>query len=154
MKVLFKYGIGAMAGTIDEGVYRFTNNRTGSIMRKYTYPRLTANNTLRGTTMKNLATVWNSCSSSYKDDMKVYCTIWNTTYKDPSDPFSPERTGFAMFLDMMYLFSELDSGHVDLTTVTYTDIQTVGADIINIHTAVVNGYLQPVSGSDFLTANL
>ena len=154
MKVLFKYGIGAMAGTIDEGVYRFTANKTGSIMRKYTYPRLTENNSLRGSIMKNLASIWNSVSSSYKDDMKVYCTIWNTTYKDPSDPFSPERTSFAMFLDMLYLFSELDSGHVDLETVTYTDLQTVGADIINIHIAVVNGYLKPVSGSDSLTANL
>ena len=154
MKVLFKYGIGAMAGTIDEGVYRFSANKTGSIMRKYTYPRLTTNNTLRGAIMKNLATIWNSISSSYKDDMKVYCAIWNTTYKDTNDPFSPERSSFAMFLDMMYLFSELDSGHVDLETVTYTDIQTVGADITSIHIAVANGYLQPVSGSDNLTATL
>ena len=154
MKVLFKYGIGGMAGTIDEGVYRFTTNKTGSIMRKYTYPRLTSNNKLRGSIMKNMATVWNSVSSSYKDDMKVYCAIWNTTYKDTNDPFSPERSSFAMFLDMMYLFSELDSGHVDLSTVTYTDLLTVGADIVNIHTAITNGYLQPVSGSDHLNGNM
>lgn len=154
MKVLFKYGIGAMAGTIDEGVYRFTANKSGSIMRKYTYPRLTHNNTLRGAIMKNLAAVWRSVSSSYKDDMKSYCAIWNTTYKDPNDPFSPERSSFAMFIDMMYLFSELDEGHVDLDTVTYSDLQTVGADINTIAVAVVNGYLQPVSGADYFVATL
>ena len=154
MKVLFKYGIGAMAGTIDEGVYRFTTNKTGSIMRKYTYPRLTSNNTLRGAIMKNMATVWNSVSSSYKDDMKVYCAIWNTTYKDTNDPFSPERSSFAMFLDMMYLFSELNSEHVDLSTITYTDLQTVGGDIASIAEAVANGYLQSVPGADFFTATL
>lgn len=154
MKVLFKYGIGAMAGTIDEGVYRFTTNKTGSIMRKYTYPRLTNNNTLRGSIMKNLAEVWNSCSSGYKEDMKTYSQIWNTTYKDPSDPFSPERSAFAMFMAMMYLFAELDEGHIGLDTVTYSDLQTLGADIDTIHLAVENGYLQPVSGHDVLVATM
>lgn len=154
MKVTFKYGIGSYLGTVDGMVYTPTRNKMGSIARLYVVPRLTANNTLRGTIMKNLAAVWSSVSSSYKDDMRSYCEKWNSTYNDPQDTFAPRRSSFAMFVDMMYLFSEMDSGHVDLSTITYTDLQTVGADIISIAVAVVNGYLQSVPGADDYTANL
>ncbi len=152
MKVTFKYGIGSYAGTADGMVYTPTRNKMGSIARIYVVPRTTANNTLRGNIMKNLAVVWGSVSSGYKDDMISYCNLWNTTYNDPQDAFAPRRSSFAMFVDMMYRFSELDSGHVDLETVTISDLRTVSEDIGSIAVAVVNGYLQSVPGADTFTA--
>ena len=154
MKVTFKFGIGSYSGTVDGMVYTPTRNKMGSIARLYVIPQHTTNNTLRGAIMKNLADVWGSISSSYKDDMMSYCQKWNNVYNDLQDTFSPRRSSFAMFVDMMYLFSELDSGHVDLATVTYTDLQTVGADIASIAVAVTNGYLQSVPGADAYTATL
>ena len=154
MKVTFKFGIGSYSGTADGMVYAPTRNKMASIARLYVVPRTTANNTLRGNIMKNLADIWGSISSSYKNDMISYCNLWNTTYNDPQDAFAPRRSSFAMFVDMMYLFAELDSGHVDLVTVTYTDLQTVGGDIASIAVAVVNGYLLSVPGANTFTATM
>ena len=150
MKVTFKYGIKTYSGTVDEMTYGSFRDDNLCIGRKYVMPTLTANNTLRGTIIKNLAAIYGSLSSSYKDDLKVYAA--KNAVNVPKDKLPP--TSFAIWMRMMYLFSELDSGHVDLATVTYTDLQTVGADIASIAEAVVNGYLPEVSGADSLTATM
>lgn len=154
MKVTFKYGIGSYSGTADGMVYSPTRNKMGSIARLFVVPTLTDNNTLRGAIMKNLASVWNSVSSGYKSDMKSYCAEWNITYNDLQDAFSPRRSSFAMFVDMMYLFAELDEGHVDLSTITYSDLTTLGADIDTIALAVENGYLPVVPNASSYVATL
>lgn len=148
MKVTFKYGIKTYSGTLDEMTYGSYNDGGLCISRKHVTPALTANNTLRGAIMKNLSAIYGSLSSSYKDDLKTYAR--KNAANVPSHKLAP--TSFAIWMKMMYLFSELDSGHVDLSTVTYTDLQTVGADIASIALAVVNGYLAEVSGADTLTA--
>lgn len=150
MKVTFKYGIKTYSGTVDEMTYGSYNDGGVCIGRKHVTPNITANNTLRGTIMKNLGAIYGSLSSSYKDDLKVYAQKHAALV--PADKIAP--TTFAIWMRMMYLFSELDSGHVDLATVTYTDLQTVGADIASIAEAVVNGYLPEVSGADSLTATM
>lgn len=150
MKVVFKYGIGAMAGTIAEGTFFMTRQRTGSIMRKWVQPKLTTQNTALGAITKNLALIYSSISSGFKDNLKTYCTRYNYTYLDPNDPFSPQLFDFAMFMKLMYKFSELGSGHIDLATITYGDLGTLGEDIASIKDAVANGYLPYVPDADEL----
>lgn len=152
MKVTFKYGIGSFSGTTDMMVFRPTTNKLGSIGRKWVMPAITSNNTLRGVILKNLSQCWNSCASGYRADMKTYCSKWNTEYADPSDPFSPRLTSFGMFVRLLYKFSDLDSGHIDLSTITYTDLQTVATDIESIAAATSSGYLDAVSGAESLIA--
>lgn len=154
MKVLFKYGIGAFSGTISDGVYSMTKNQTGSYMRKWVKPRLTPNNSLFGTIAKNLAAIWADVSTDYKADMDSYVDIWNTEHNDPNNPFSPRMTSFGCFVRMLYLFSDLNEGHIDLATVTYSDLQTVGEDILSIAVAIQNGYMDNVTGGDTFTANM
>jgi hypothetical protein len=141
MKVVFKYGIGAMAGTIAEGTFFMTRQKTGSIMRKWVQPKLTLQNTALGAKTKNLALVYGSLSSGYKDDLKSYCTRYNYTYLDPNDPFSPQLYDFAVFMKLMYAFADGDESHIDLATITYGDLSTLGEDIDTIALAVANGFL-------------
>lgn len=154
MKVLFKYGIGAFSGTISDGVYSMTKNQTGSYMRKWVKPRLTSNNTLFGTIAKNLAAVWADVSVGYKDEMNSYVDIWNTEYNDPNNPFSARMTSFGCWIRMIHLFSDGDESHVDLSTVTYTDLQTLGTDILSISAAIDNGYMDNVTGGASFTSNM
>lgn len=154
MKVLFKYGIGAFSGTISDGVYSMTKNQTGSYMRKWVKPRLTSNNTLFGTIAKNLASVWADVSVGYKDEMKSYVDIWNTEYNDPNNPFSARMTSFGCWVRMLHLFHDLDEGHIALDSITYTDLQTLGTDILSIALAIENGYLDNVTGGAGFTANM
>jgi len=150
MKVKFKYGIQTYSGTVDEMVFGSYRNGTLCIGRKYVYPTITENNTSKGTIMKNLATVWADVSSGYKDEMKTYAqrNVVNLA-KGMLPP-----TSFSIWVKMLFLFSKLDSGHIDLSTVTYTDIQTVGEDILSIAVAVENDYLAPVAGADELITNM
>lgn len=150
MKTKFKYGIATYSGTIDEITFGSYRKDTVCIARKYVVPRLTANNTLMGTTLKNLAAVWSDVSVGYKDELKIYAgkNVVNT----PKGKLPP--TAFSIWVKMLFLFHELDEGHIDLSTITYTDLLTVGDDIINIAAAVENGYLAKVDGADELTSNM
>lgn len=150
MKVRFKYGIKTYSGTLDEMTFGSYRKGKLCIGREYVVPTLTANNTSMGAVCKNLAAVFGDCSPDYKDDLKIYAGL--NVVNVPKTKLPP--TSFAIFMKMMYLFSELDEGHVDLATVTYTDLQTLGGDIASVADAVENGYLADVDGAELLTANM
>ena len=138
------------SGTIDEITFGSYRDDTVCIARKYVIPRLTSNNTLMGTTLKNLAAVWSDVSVGYKDELKIYAA--KNVANIPRGFLAP--TSFSIWVKMLFLFHELDEGHIDLSTITYTDLLTVGDDIINIAAAVENGYLEKVDGADELTSNM
>ena len=150
MKTKFKYGIATYSGTIDEITFGSYRDDTVCIARKYVIPRLTSNNTLMGTTLKNLAAVWSDVSVGYKDELKIYAA--KNVANIPRGKLPP--TAFSIWVKMMFLFHELDEGHIDLSTITYTDLLTVGDDILSIAAAVENGYLANVPGADALTSNM
>ncbi len=150
MKVTFKYGIQTYSGTIDEMTFGSYREDTVCIGRKYVSPRLTENNTRIGAIATNLASVWEEVSSGYKEEMVTYSQ--RNAVNIPKGKLPP--TSFAIWMKMLFLFSKLDSGHIDLTTVTYSDLQTVGEDILSIAVAVENGYLQAVADADELITNM
>ncbi len=74
MKVNLKYGIKTYSGTIDEMTYaRSYRKNTICIGRKYVKPRLTDQNTLIGSKMKNLAIIYEDVSDSYKLRAETIC---------------------------------------------------------------------------------
>ena len=150
MKAKFKYGIATYSGTIDEITFGSYRKDTVCIARKYVIPRLTEHNTQMGSQLKNLATVWADVSSGYKDELKIYAAknLANT----PKGKLPP--TSFSIWVQMLYLFSELDGGHIDLATLAYSDLATVGEDILSIASAVENGYLASVPGADSMITNM
>jgi len=150
MKVKFNYGIRTYSGTIDEMTYGSYRHNSVCIGRKHVIPRLTEHNTQMGSTMKNLATVYADVSSGYKDELKLYAA--KNAANVPAGTLPP--TGYAIWVRMMFLFSKLGSGHIDLATLAYSDLATVGEDILSIATAVENGYLASVPGADSLITNM
>lgn len=150
MKVKFNYGIRTYSGTLDEMTFGSYRKDSVCIARKYVVPRITENNTQMGSIMKNLATVYGEVSSGYKEELKLYTA--KNVVNVPSGQLAPNT--FAIWIKMMFIFSELNEGHIDLATVAYSDLQTVGEDILSISVAVQNGYLADVPGSETLTSNM
>ena len=150
MKVQFKYGIKTYTGTLDEMTYGSYRDDSLCIGRKYVIPAATAQNASLTAISKNLASVYASCSAAYKADLKVYAR--KHASRVPAGKLPP--SAYAIFVRMMYLFSELDSGHVDLASVSHADLQTIGSDIASIADAVGSGYLPEVPGADTLTAEM
>jgi len=150
MKITFKFGIKTFSGTVDEMTFGSYREDTICIGRKYVIPALTANNTLRGTIMKNLSDIWASVSSGYKADLKIYAL--KNAANIPQGKLPP--TAFSIWMQMLYAFAKSDAEHIDLGTLTYTDLQTIGADIASVKEAVLNGYLATVPGAEDLTATM
>ncbi|HOE54981.1 MAG TPA: hypothetical protein PLU05_02220 [Candidatus Cloacimonas acidaminovorans] len=150
MKVNFKYGIKTYSGTMDEVTYGSYRKNTICIGRKYVKPRLTDQNALVGGKMKNLAIIYNDVSESYKQELKQYALLNEVNV--PKGKLLPNA--YALWVKMMFKFADADAEHIDLTTLTYSDLQTVGDEILSIASAVENGYMANVPGADKLTANM
>ena len=150
MKVKFKYGIQTYSGTVDEMVYGSYRDDNLCIGREYVYPTLTANNHLKGDSVKNLASVYHNASENYVADLKTYCV--RNGQNVPKNKLIP--TAFSMFLKMMYAWYESDTEHVDLTTVTVADIVTLDADVRTIARAVGASFLPMVSVYDDLISGI
>mgnify|MGYP000875707502 CR=1 FL=1 len=150
MKVRFKYGIRTYSGTADDMTYCSYRKGTVCIGRKHTSPRITAQNTSMGVIMKNLAKVYSECSAGYKAELKTYASKYEALV--PKNKVAPGA--YPIFVKMMFLFAELDAEHIDLATITHSDLLTVGTDIQSVADAVANSYLPNVSGADELTTNM
>ncbi|MEN6445437.1 MAG: hypothetical protein ABFC98_05265 [Candidatus Cloacimonas sp.] len=150
MKVTFKYGIKTYSGTVDE--MTFGSYRDGSICigRKYVKPRLSEQNNVMASKMKNLSIIYSAVSSDYKEELKQYAIL--NAVNVPKHSIPPNA--YAIWIRMMFLFAEMSEGHIELESVTYSDLQTLGLDILSISAAVENGYLDDVIGADELTANM
>ena len=150
MKVQFKYGIGTYSGTLDELTFgSYFKNRV-CIARKYVVPRLTDQNSLIGSKMKNLAVIYGNVSANYKIELKQYASLHSVLTPKGKLP----ATSYALWVKMMFQFAKADPEHIDLTSLTYTDLQTVGDDIISIAAAVTNGFMENGPGVETLTANM
>ncbi|MDD2230362.1 MAG: hypothetical protein PHY48_13230 [Candidatus Cloacimonetes bacterium] len=148
MKVKFKFGIKTYSGTVDDMTFGSYRKHSLCIGRKYVTPRLTTQNTSMGAKIKNLADIYGDVTVLYEADLKTYTGKYASIA--PKDKLAPDA--FAIFVKMMFLFAKLDEGHIDLATLTYSDLQTVGTDIASIADAVDNGYLPNVLGADLLVA--
>jgi len=150
MKVKLKYGIRTYSGTLDELTFGSYFQDRVCIARKYVVPRLTDQNSLMGNKMKNLAVIYEDVSDSYKLELKQYALL--NAVNVPKEKLLPNA--YALWVKMMFKFAKADPEHIDLTTLTYSDLQTMGDDILSIASAVVNGYMANVPGAETLTANM
>ncbi|MGB3939537.1 MAG: hypothetical protein WBK79_07005 [Candidatus Cloacimonas acidaminovorans] len=150
MKVKFKYGIRTYSGTLDELTFGSYFKDHVCIARRYVVPRLTDQNDLIGSKMKNLAGIYGDVSESYKVELKQYAAMHSILTPKGKLP----ATAYALWVKMMFQFASEDAEHIDLSTLTYSDLQTVGDDILSIASAVSKGFMDNVPGADKLTANM
>ena len=150
MKVNLKYGIKTYSGTLDEMTYGSYHKNTVCLGRKYVKPRLTNHNIQMSVIMKNLSAIYSEVNSEYKEELKKYASQYAA--KVPKGSLPPNS--YALWIKMMFLFAERSQGHIELSTLTYTDLQTVGTDILSISAAVENGYMDNVPSAKEFIANM
>ena len=150
MKVNLKYGIKTYSGTLDGMTYGSYRKDTVCLGRKYVKPSLTNHNVQMKAKMKNLSAIYAEVNSDYKVELKQYASKYAAKVPEGSLP----PNAYALWIKMMFSFASNSEGHIELSTVTYNDLQTVGTDILSISTAVENGYLDSVPGANELRANM
>ena len=150
MKVTFKYGIGAFTGKIDNAVFWAQKSKLASLMRKFTYPKITTHNQKIGAIAKNLGLIWHQILSGWKADIYTYAERYYVQYGSEGD-FDPARSPYAFFTKVMWNWYKDDPDHIDLSTITWEDIQATGTDKIDcVWTCINNGYLRSIDMYDDL----
>ena len=148
MKATFKYGIGAFTGKIDNAVFWSQKSQLASLMRKFTYPRITTHNKKIGEIAKNLGKFWHILSDGYKADLKTYTDRYYVQY-GTEGLYDPARSPYAFWTHAIWSWAK-DHDDVDLATLTMEDFQVTGIAIITVRNAIQNGYLRPIFKYDDL----
>jgi len=148
MKATFKYGIGAYTGKIDNAVFWSQKSQLASLMRKFTYPRITTHNKKIGEIAKNLGNLWQDLSNGYKQDLKKYADRYYVQY-GTEGLYDPARSPYAFWTHAIWSWAK-EHDDVDLSTLTIEDFQVIGIAIITVRNAIQNGYLRPIFKYDDL----
>jgi hypothetical protein len=152
-KVWYKFGIGAVSGTLADGTHMPAKSHLVGYMRRWVMPKLTINNTHFGTIAKNLKLVWANASADYKANALLYAQRYATQYLS-EDQFNPAFSPYAWWTQMMFAWAVTDPLHIDLTTVTVADIVTSDAEVRTWERAIDAGYIRTITLYSDLTDDI
>ena len=150
MKVTFKYGIGAFTGKIDNAVFWAQKSKLASLMRKFTYPKITTHNINIGAIAKNLGFLWRELTVDYREDFKTYADRYYVQYGSEGD-YDPARSPYAFWTKAIWAWAK-EHTDVDLKTLTMEDLEVTGMAISTVKNCIQNGYLRVIDQYDDLTA--
>jgi len=151
MKVKFKFGIRTYSGTVDDMTYGSYKDDKLCIGRQWVMPALTGNNAAIGSAAKNLATLWASASAGYKADFKTYAQRYGKQISG-RDMLPP--TGYSLWIKAMYAWAKDEDPELDLSTLIFEDIVTLGGKVASVSTCIANEYLPAVDPYDDLIAEI
>lgn len=149
-KVWYKFGIGAISGTLADGVNMPAKSKLVGYIRRWVYPTLTANNTLFGQKGRNLGACFNNCASGFKDDFSIYAERY-AAENNRNDHFNVNYSPMGWFVKGMYAWEESDPTHVDLTAVTPADMFSLDCDMLTVSRAIGAGFIPSISDYSDLT---
>ncbi|OQB07179.1 MAG: hypothetical protein BWY18_00527 [Candidatus Cloacimonetes bacterium ADurb.Bin211] len=150
MKVTFKYGIGAFTGKIDNAVFWAQKSKLASLMRKFTYPKITTHNNRIGAIAKNLGFLWRELTVDYHEDFKTYADRYYVQYGTEGD-FDPARSPYAFWTKAIWAWAK-ERPEVDLSTLTMEDLEVTGIAISTVKNCIQNSFLRVIDQYDDLTA--
>jgi hypothetical protein len=154
MKVKHTQGTAYWLGRTHDTVYFPAPNETFSLSRLRVMPLLTANNHMKGTIMKNLASVWRLANGDYRTDWGTYAKRYSAENQTLPNLKLPPNNGFAWFVQAMWNWYHSDELHIDLTTITVADIVTMDADIRTVQTTVSMMWVPMISLYSDLSADI
>lgn len=154
MKVFYKFGIGAMSGTLMELVHCPDREKQMSYGRRWARPKYTANNALLGSIGRNLGILWHSASADYRADFALYAKRYKVQHDIPNAPGNACWSPYPLFTKMMFAWQQSDPLHVDLATVTINDIVTLDASVRTVEKAIDAGFIQTVTPYDDLNHDI
>ncbi|PKN73136.1 MAG: hypothetical protein CVU50_03790 [Candidatus Cloacimonetes bacterium HGW-Cloacimonetes-3] len=147
MKVSFENGVSTYSGKYKEVVYQTWFRGRLCYARKYAYPVLGVTHQEMREIALNLNTLYLDADSRYVSDLKAYAEknkrenlpkVTLELHKMPSSK--------ALFIHCMWDWYKSDPTHVDLKTVTLSDIVTLDSPVQTVAKCVNAGYLKRVTG--------
>ena len=147
MKVTFENGVGAYSGKYDQVVYNSWNDGLFCLARKFRYPTLVLVHENLAAIAANLDALYKEADPLYITDLKAYARKnAKENFKKIKERAHPMPSSKALFIHCMYLWQKTDPTHIDLKTITLSDMMTLESPVCKVVNAVDAGYLKRVSG--------
>ena len=146
MKVAFENGVSTYSGKYKEVVYQAWFSERLCYARKYAYPTLGEVHEIMAGISRNLNALYLQANELYVKDFKTYA-------QKNAKVHLPKASGLlhkmpsskSLFIHCMWCWQKSDPEHVDLKTVTITDMVTAGSPAVSVKKSVEAGYLKQVS---------
>jgi len=150
MKFVFEWPVRTLSGTRDKTTYMSFWDYI-CIGRRWVMPAVTPQQGTLTAISKNLRIVWSEASGDYKNDYKIYARKFRV---EKLSPYVFPPRAYSIFINLMYLWYDSDPQHVDLTTVTVSDIAVMDAPVKSILRAINAQFLVPVSDYEDLNHDI
>lgn len=153
-KISFNPAIDGIAGRLGKMVFFKVKHSFFGYIREYVYPKLTEQNAMTGKIMKNLAAIWDESSNDYKHDFRTYAEKYNALGWETNRLETRANSGFALFVKAMYAWGKTEDPVLDLSTLTFEDIGTLGGKVETVSNCVSYGFLPAVEGWESLDGEI
>ncbi len=148
MKADYTRSIKTVSSKVGNFVHLKWKEGNKAVIRRYVKPKLTGNNHQFGSAMKNMVSIWKTCSAGFKNDLKIYTVKRKEHY---SSEEIPPHTNFAHFIRFLYNFRS-QNPETDLATVSKEDLETAGIPD-NVSNIIEQGLLPSIPDAENLTNN-
>ncbi|GAB1366516.1 hypothetical protein MASR1M36_13870 [Candidatus Cloacimonadaceae bacterium] len=136
MKVTFGNGVSTYSGKYDQVVYLSLYNGLLCLGRRFRLPTETEQNIEIGEIGTNLDNLYKEADPLYISDLKSYAAK-NSKEHAPKyvERAHPMPSSKALFIHCMYMWQKTDPTHIDLKTITLSDMMTLES----LHIIVISG---------------
>lgn len=147
MKVGFENAVAYYSGKYDEVVYQEWMDGKLCFARRYAYPELGKVHEDMKLIGLNLSILYDEANPLYIDDLKAYA---KKNYKQNRKPVKKlmhkMASSKALFIHCMWDWYKSDPTHIDLKTITLSDMMTLESPVCKVVDAVDANYLKRVTG--------
>ncbi|MCK9308990.1 MAG: hypothetical protein PHH43_06420 [Candidatus Cloacimonetes bacterium] len=152
MKVSFENGVGTYSGKYDQVVYTSWFSGLLCYGRKFRYPTLVEAHEIMGAIATNLDILYKEANPLYVADLKEYAQK-NTkeNFKRIKERAHPMPSSKSLFISCMWKWYKKDPTHIDLKTVTLSDIMLLDSPVQSVSKCVDAGFLKRVTDYETYT---
>lgn len=155
MKVEFENGVSSYSGKYKEVVYQAWLSGQLCYARRNFYPTLGSVHEELKQISVNLNSLYLAASAAYRQDLAIYVRKNSVQHRARHKSLMHKMpTAKSIFISCMWQWAKTDPEHIDLKTVTLTDMVTTGSPVCKVSNCVLSGYLKRVSGYESLDNNI
>jgi len=151
MKVTFGNGVSTYSGKYDQVVYEKWFDGLLCLARLFRLPTATVQNAKIGSIGVNIKNLYKQADPLFVTDFQTYSSL-NKKEHPPKyvETANPMPSSMALFSHCMWAWQKTDPTHIDLATVTITDMVTMGSPAVSVKKSVQAGYLREVTDYESL----
>ena len=150
-KVIYSQLVDGIVGRVGTGVYYRAKSTIFGYTRNWVIPEKTEQNTKMGKCMRNSANIYRHGKTAWRSQMKEYAKKYSDLGVRHEKLKARANSAAATTYLMLWNWTE-DMANIEFDSLTEEDFAVSLTKVINIRSAVENGYLPAVEGWEQMTS--